>query len=229
MTDPLVVAFAGGSSGLRRIDRLDMARGETLPPADSLKVIEASSPAAVASSDGAAWTLRGVTSNERLRHPRGARAARGRSAPARADRSHSRSPHPDPKDARVVGSPPGRAPSHLRGELASCPDRPRLPTRGRSTAPPLQGPRPAVRLPDLVRVRARERHRVRRARPAAARHARVGLRRTRGRHPPEALVGANPRQRTTRATFCCATPVTSLKRPENHTWVGLRSMSHTPW
>jgi chlorite dismutase len=65
MTDPLVVTFAGGSSGPWRIDRLDMVRGETLPPADSLRVIEASSPAGVASSDGATWTLRGVTSNER--------------------------------------------------------------------------------------------------------------------------------------------------------------------
>ncbi len=65
MTEPLVVTFVGGSSGTWRIDRLDVVRGEGLPAADSLRVAEAPSLAAPASSDGASWALHGVTSNER--------------------------------------------------------------------------------------------------------------------------------------------------------------------
>jgi hypothetical protein len=60
---PLLVAFAGGGSGLWRIDAMTGVSGEPLPAAARLAVAEGA--AAGHPDDGAAWVLRGVTSNER--------------------------------------------------------------------------------------------------------------------------------------------------------------------
>src|SRR5438093_6442185 len=61
MGAPLLVTFAGGSDGEWRVESLAAVRGEGLPDASHLAVIEgpADTPAT------AAWVLRGVTSNER--------------------------------------------------------------------------------------------------------------------------------------------------------------------
>jgi len=58
---PLLVAFVGGDAGTWSIDSLAPVVGEGLAAAARLDVVE--SPAARA--PGAAWELRGVTSNER--------------------------------------------------------------------------------------------------------------------------------------------------------------------
>lgn len=54
--------FVGGSSGEWRIDRLEVVRGDTLPPAARLDMLEGRDPAA---AGGVSWVLRGVTNNER--------------------------------------------------------------------------------------------------------------------------------------------------------------------
>ena len=61
MAAPLLVTFAGGSGGEWRVESIAAVRGEGLPDAPHLAVIEgpADTPAT------AAWVLRGVTSNER--------------------------------------------------------------------------------------------------------------------------------------------------------------------
>jgi len=59
---PLLVAFASGASGPWRIESIEAVSGEPLPSAARLAVLEG---AAASASDGAAWVLRGVTSNER--------------------------------------------------------------------------------------------------------------------------------------------------------------------
>ena len=59
---PLLVAFAAGASGPWRIESIEAVSGEPLPSAARLAVLEG---AAASASDGAAWVLRGVTSNER--------------------------------------------------------------------------------------------------------------------------------------------------------------------
>jgi hypothetical protein len=58
---PLLAAFVGGATGTWSIQSMATALGEGLPSALRLDVVE--SPAARA--PGAAWELRGVTSNER--------------------------------------------------------------------------------------------------------------------------------------------------------------------
>jgi len=60
---PLLVAFAAGGSGPWRIERIAQVSGEPLPAAARLAVAEGA--AAAHPGDGAAWVLRGVTSNER--------------------------------------------------------------------------------------------------------------------------------------------------------------------
>jgi hypothetical protein len=60
---PLLVAFAGGRSGPWRIERIERVSGEPLQAAARLSVVEGA--AAARAGDGAAWVLRGVTSNER--------------------------------------------------------------------------------------------------------------------------------------------------------------------
>lgn len=60
MPSPLPVSFAAGGSGLWRIDSIAPVVGEGLPAADRLAVFEGSLP-----PPGAAWVLRGVTSNTR--------------------------------------------------------------------------------------------------------------------------------------------------------------------
>jgi hypothetical protein len=60
---PLTVAFAGGSAGRWRIERLDTVAGGPLAPASRLEVIEG--PGAARPPGDAVWVLRGVTSNER--------------------------------------------------------------------------------------------------------------------------------------------------------------------
>jgi chlorite dismutase len=60
---PLLVAFAAGRSGPWRIECIEGVRGEPLPAAARLSVVEGA--AAARAGDGAAWVLRGVTSNER--------------------------------------------------------------------------------------------------------------------------------------------------------------------
>ena len=59
---PLLVAFAVSGSGPWRIESSDAVSGEPLPSAARLAVLEG---AAASAGDGAAWVLRGVTSNER--------------------------------------------------------------------------------------------------------------------------------------------------------------------
>lgn len=60
---PLLVAFAGVDSGAWRVEHSEPVRGEPLPSAPCVSVLEG--PAAVGRLGGAAWTLHGVTSNER--------------------------------------------------------------------------------------------------------------------------------------------------------------------
>jgi hypothetical protein len=60
---PLLVAFAGGRSGPWRIDGITGVSGEPLPAAARLAIAEGAT--AAHPDDGAAWVLRGVTSNER--------------------------------------------------------------------------------------------------------------------------------------------------------------------
>lgn len=62
MPSPLHVTFLAGTSGPWRIDRINAVIGESLGAADALTVIEGNDPAADA---GAAWMLRGFTSNTR--------------------------------------------------------------------------------------------------------------------------------------------------------------------
>src|SRR5436853_1897915 len=60
---PMLVAFSGVQSGPWRIERNEAARGEPLASAACLSVHEG--PNAERDRAGAAWTLRGITSNER--------------------------------------------------------------------------------------------------------------------------------------------------------------------
>ncbi|MDP8931263.1 MAG: chlorite dismutase family protein [Actinomycetota bacterium] len=62
MGAPLHVTFAGGTAGPWRIDQLEAVRGESLPRADRLAVLEGREQAL---PETAVWILRGVTSNER--------------------------------------------------------------------------------------------------------------------------------------------------------------------
>lgn len=61
MPPPLLVTFSAGSQGNWRVERIEPVFGEGLPPADRLTILEGRDrrPPAVA------WTLRGVTSNQR--------------------------------------------------------------------------------------------------------------------------------------------------------------------
>jgi chlorite dismutase len=61
---PLLVAFVGGPAGPWTIERTEPISGAALPPAARLTVLEGSALAR-AETPGAAWVLRGVTSNER--------------------------------------------------------------------------------------------------------------------------------------------------------------------
>ena len=58
---PLIVVFAGGTSGPWRIQRIDAVIGESLPVTERLAVLEGESRLPVEVD----WVLRGVTSNER--------------------------------------------------------------------------------------------------------------------------------------------------------------------
>jgi len=58
---PLLVTFAGGSKGEWRVESIAAVRGEALPDASHLAVIEGKA----GNLATAAWALRGVTSNER--------------------------------------------------------------------------------------------------------------------------------------------------------------------
>jgi hypothetical protein len=58
---PLLVSFAGGEQGSWEVERIDAVRGDVLPPVPFLSVTEGSDT----TPPGAAWVLRGVTSNER--------------------------------------------------------------------------------------------------------------------------------------------------------------------
>jgi len=60
---PWSVAFAGGSTGIWSIERLDTVAGQPLLAASRLELVEG--PAAARPVKAAVWTLRGVTSNER--------------------------------------------------------------------------------------------------------------------------------------------------------------------
>jgi hypothetical protein len=62
MAHPLLFTFAGGSAGSWRVTRLSSVRGEGLPSAQRLAVLEGVDGSG---SAGAAWVLRGVTSHER--------------------------------------------------------------------------------------------------------------------------------------------------------------------
>lgn len=62
MFAPLLVTFAAGATGVWRVDRMDVVRGEGLPVADRLAVFEGT---AVSVPPGTLWLLRGVTSNTR--------------------------------------------------------------------------------------------------------------------------------------------------------------------
>ena len=60
--EPLLVTFAGGSSGPWRVERIEAVRGAALALVGRLAVIEGRD---VEIPDGSIWRLRGVTSNER--------------------------------------------------------------------------------------------------------------------------------------------------------------------
>ena len=62
MASPVVVTFAGGSAGSWRVTCIEAVRGEGLPIAPLLAVLEGPSAAVPGSP---VWLLRGVTSNER--------------------------------------------------------------------------------------------------------------------------------------------------------------------
>jgi chlorite dismutase len=62
MPQPLDVAFVAGSSGAWRIDRLTPIRGEGLPAAERLQIVEGVQAGAMHRAN---WILRGVTSNTR--------------------------------------------------------------------------------------------------------------------------------------------------------------------
>ena len=59
---PLLVVFAGGSTGTWRIERADAVVGDPLPHAERLVVLEGDGATPPGDSS---WVLRGVTSNER--------------------------------------------------------------------------------------------------------------------------------------------------------------------
>ncbi len=59
--EPLLVSFAGGTVGEWKVERIDAVAGEALPLVEHVAVVERNGVV----PDGAAWTLRGVTSNER--------------------------------------------------------------------------------------------------------------------------------------------------------------------
>ncbi len=56
------ITFVGGEAGPWRVDRMQAVRGEGLPSAERLAVLEGRDAPV---PPGSAWTLRGVTSNER--------------------------------------------------------------------------------------------------------------------------------------------------------------------
>ena len=62
MAAPLEVRFTAGVAGFWSIERIDAVRGETLPAAERLQMVEGGGDAV---DDSSVWTLRGVTSNER--------------------------------------------------------------------------------------------------------------------------------------------------------------------
>src|SRR5437588_9688314 len=59
---PLSITFVGGGTGPWRVDRMRAVRGEGLPSAERLSVLEGRDAPV---PPGSVWTLRGVTSNER--------------------------------------------------------------------------------------------------------------------------------------------------------------------
>jgi hypothetical protein len=61
MAGPIAVSFVGGGDGQWLIDRIHPERGQALPPAPWLSVLEGGRGLV----PGAVWTLRGTTSNER--------------------------------------------------------------------------------------------------------------------------------------------------------------------
>src|SRR5690349_24181756 len=77
---PLPVAFVGGTAGRWRIEHVEVLRGEALPPAARLSVLEGAA-AARANETAAAWVLRGVTSDVRYVTRREHEALRARSEP----------------------------------------------------------------------------------------------------------------------------------------------------
>ncbi len=120
MSEPLLVTFAAGIAGVWRIGRIDAVRGEDLPLADRLAVLEG---ATVSVPVGTVWRLRGVTSHLRYTtepertalvasQPELGRAG-GRAEATRAALIPIR------QDRRVVESGPGRAPGHLRRTVAA--------------------------------------------------------------------------------------------------------------
>ncbi len=60
--EPLLVTFAAGSAGPWRVERFEAVRGDGLPLVERLAVIEGRDAQI---PEDSAWTLRGVTSNER--------------------------------------------------------------------------------------------------------------------------------------------------------------------
>ena len=91
-----------------------------------------------------------------LRHAAGEDRPGREAAGARATRSHARGADSHLQERRVVGDDARRAPPDLRGNLEPHPDRDGLPPRRGPPAAPLPRSRlaRALRLPDLVRVRA---------------------------------------------------------------------------
>jgi len=62
MATPLLVAFAGGTTGVWRVDRVTAVVGRSLAPAQRLAVLEGSDARPPVNC---AWVLRGTTSNTR--------------------------------------------------------------------------------------------------------------------------------------------------------------------
>ena len=63
--NPRLFTFVGGKAGGLRVVQSKAVVGEPLPGAERLEIVNAAAPRSPALPDGAAWVLRGVTSNER--------------------------------------------------------------------------------------------------------------------------------------------------------------------
>ena len=176
---PRVFSFVAGDVGRWRVTSATAVIGAGLDRTKRLDVV-------AGPGDGVgAWSLRGITSNERYVDRAEKTALVGRQEALGREAATHAALIPIRKTAAWWGARAGRATRDPRGAVPSHRDRPALPAGDRT--PPASLPRPrarrAVRLPDVVRIRAGARGGVRRAARGTARLAGVGVRRTRGGGP----------------------------------------------